>query len=179
VALVIRIGPYQEWTEPDSLGRTWTGHFPRMTQQEAYQAGRGAWKLGPRALTERFALIVGGDRVRAVVEIEQFQDEPDERRSFTGKVLDDSHPVHKAYYGQPDPSGSMSRNPIAYADLPEEREFRTCACGCGEQTQRDFAPGHDQRAIHDRIRGHFGGSTLRFLEWFDANIDSGPERASA
>ena len=22
---------------------------------------------------------------------------------------------------------------------------RSCTCGCGETTQRDFAPGHDQR----------------------------------
>ncbi len=172
MALIIRIAAYHELAEPDSLGRTWVGHFPRMTQKEAYEAGRGVWKLGPRATAERFALIVGGDKVRAVVKIERWYDEPDDRRSFTGTVLDDSHPVHKATYGLPDPSGSASRNPIAYAELAEEREFRVCACGCGEQTQRDFAQGHDQRAIHNRIRQHFGGSTLAFLEWFDATIEA-------
>ena len=175
MALVIRIGSYTEHSEPDTLGRTWTGYFPRMTETEAYEAGRGVWVLGPRSLGERFALIVGGGSngdglVRAVVEIDDFHDEPDSnRRSFTGTVLDAAHPIHEAYLGTTDPSGSRSRNPIAYAELPEEREYkqRHCACGCGTETRNDFAAGHDLRAIQQRIGESFDGSTVRFLEWFD------------
>ncbi|MCU1628649.1 MAG: hypothetical protein JWP64_3598 [Pseudonocardia sp.] len=40
-----------------------------------------------------------------------------------------------------------------------------CACGCSQETKRDFTPGHDQKVIHDRIRTQFAGSTLRFTGW--------------
>jgi len=42
-----------------------------------------------------------------------------------------------------------------------------CACGCGETTDRDFAPGHELRAIQARIRQHFGGSALALIQWID------------
>lgn len=179
MALIIRIGSYHELTSTDSLGRDWAGWFPRMTEQEAYEAGRGAWKLGPRADQETFAVIVGGKTVRAVVEIESITDpDEDDRRSLIGHVLEPGHPLREAYYDQPDPSTSTSRNPIGYTELPEELEFRMrdCACGCGTQTKRDFAPGHDQKAIHDRIKTHFDGSTLTFIHWMDQH---GPAATAA
>lgn len=40
-----------------------------------------------------------------------------------------------------------------------------CLCGCGEVVRVDFAPGHDQRAIHARV-GKFG-SVAKFIQWFD------------
>lgn len=173
MALMIRIAGYHDLSEPDTLGRTWAGYFPRMTEQEAYEAGRGVWRLGPRADTERFALIVGGDVVRSVVEIDELVNDPvdEARRSIVGTVLTDGHPMREAYLGGADPSGSRSRNPIAYTELPEERDFklRYCACGCGTETKGEFAPGHDLRAIQQRIGESFDGSTVRFLEWFDTH----------
>lgn len=47
--------------------------------------------------------------------------------------------------------------------------MNTCACGCGQQTQKEqnWIPGHDHRAIHERIkRDH--GNVARFIEWYDA-----------
>jgi hypothetical protein len=32
---------------------------------------------------------------------------------------------------------------------------------------RSFLPGHDQRAVHERIARQWGG-TLGFMDWFDA-----------
>ncbi len=54
-------------------------------------------------------------------------------------------------------------------ELPEEGPFRTrsCACGCGQETDRDFAPGHELKAIQARIREHFGGSALALIQWID------------
>lgn len=43
-----------------------------------------------------------------------------------------------------------------------------CACGCGTPVPagRNFAQGHDQRAIYARV--HQIGTTVEFLAWFDA-----------
>lgn len=48
------------------------------------------------------------------------------------------------------------RNPVTYVADPVEQ--RTCACGCdGPVTGgRVFLPGHDQRAIHERIARQWG-----------------------
>lgn len=179
MALTVRIGSYKTLDAPDSLGRNWTGWFPRMTEVEAYEAGRGAWKLGPRAEDETFALIVkgNGDRtVLAAVEIDNVTAaDRDGRRSIVGRVLTEGHPVRDTYLGRRDPLANESRNPVGYVDLPEEEQFRlrACACGCGTETKRDFAPGHDQKAIHDRIRTHFEGSTLAFIHWMDRHGPAG------
>jgi hypothetical protein len=178
MALVIRISPYQELSTPDTLDRTWAGYFPGMTEEQAYEAGRGVWTLGPQADDERFAMIVAGHKgagtVRAVVEIDEIHNDKEVagKRYFTGRVLPAGHPLREAYLGQPDPSGSTSQNPIAYArNLPEEEGFllRDCLCGCGAQMRRAFAPGHDQRAINDRVARYFGGSAAAFIQWIDAN----------
>jgi hypothetical protein len=102
----------------------------------------------------------------------------DGRRSIVGRVLTDGHPVRDAYLHRRDPLDNESRNPVGYVELPEEEQFRlrACACGCGTETKRDFAPGHDQKAIHDRIKAHFEGSTLAFIHWMD---QYGPAAASA
>jgi hypothetical protein len=50
--------------------------------------------------------------------------------------------------------------------MSDSNEGSPCACGCGAVAVRgDFAPGHDQRAIHDRIRKV--GTVREFIEWFD------------
>jgi len=35
------------------------------------------------------------------------------------------------------------------------------------KTERDFAPGHELKAIQARIREHFGGSALALIQWID------------
>jgi hypothetical protein len=50
----------------------------------------------------------------------------------------------------------------------------TPACGCGETSDRRFAPGHEFRAIQARIRDHFSGSPLALIQW----IDNHPQPAS-
>jgi hypothetical protein len=44
-----------------------------------------------------------------------------------------------------------------------------CACGCGKDVLKDFYHGHDQRALHARIRKI--GTVREFIEWFDATYD--------
>ncbi|MGH9127726.1 MAG: hypothetical protein ACRDY2_01885 [Acidimicrobiales bacterium] len=68
------------------------------------------------------------------------------------------------------------RNPITYVDTALDR--RACACGCGVVVvARDFLPGHDQRAIHERISQL--GSVIEFLRWFDTTFEAGSAAAAS
>ena len=74
--------------------------------------------------------------------------------------------MYDRYVGKPSPIEKPGRNPIAYFDADEDN--RQCLCGCGTElagTNRDFAPGHDQKAVHERVAKV--GSVAEFLEWFD------------
>jgi hypothetical protein len=180
MAARFKLGSY-ETVQDDPLGRPYVGFFPRMTEQEAWDAGRGVWRMSAgKAAREKFALIVGEGVVRAVGQVTGFAVHGD-RIELQGHVLGEGHPVRDAYLGKPDPVGTGSQNPVGYCDLPEEQPFilSPCHCGCGQDTDRDFLPGHDVRAMQARVRQHFGGSPLKFLQWVDAQLASTapPEQA--
>ncbi|WP_198359182.1 hypothetical protein [Streptomyces fildesensis] len=175
MAIRIKLGDYQRVTN-DVLGRDAIGFFPRMTQGEALEAGRGVWRLDTRfASRERFALVVGQGLVRAVAEITAVTDYDTDRgrkKALEVDLLGPGHPMYDTYIDQPDPLPNQSQNSIKYGDLPEEIPFRTreCACGCGESTTFGFIPGHELRAIQARVREHFGGSALAFITWLDTEL---------
>jgi hypothetical protein len=106
-----------------------------------------------------------------VVEIEEIETippkDPDRsaKRAIRGRVLDAADPTCALLIGRP---VDAHRNPVTYMDDPG-RGAKTCACGCGESVtgKSDFLPGHDQRAIHERIARQWE-DTLGFIEWFDA-----------
>jgi hypothetical protein len=180
VVLRIKLGDYRTVTG-DPLGRSYIGYFPRMTEAEAWEAGRGMWKLSARTVArERFAMIVGDGRVRAIAEIGAVVP-VDDRKALTGELLTAGHPLYDAYIGTPDPLANDSQNSITYGDLPGEVELRLrpCGCGCGQDTERDFVPGHEMRAIQQRVRVHFDGSTTAFLAWLDAALHSERTASSA
>lgn len=166
----ITLGPRKVEAPGDPLGRAHYGWSEDMTEDECYRDNRGHWALGARADTERYALFsardsAGTKRVRAAIEIEGIEDVGNGRRAMRGRVLRPGHPVHDEYVGGPalvDPA----RNPVSYVDSALDDQTY-CACGCGEPTtlSRDFLPGHDQRAIHERIARV--GTVRDFLRWFD------------
>lgn len=87
---------------------------------------------------------------------------------FAGQILRAGDPVHDKFVGGGDPTDSVSRFPVLY--LPDAVDAATCRCGCGKTVGRgEWLQGHDQRAIHERIRADFGGSVSRFIDWYDAN----------
>lgn len=175
MSIRLKLGNYEP-VQGDPLGRVAVGYFPRMTEEEAWAAGRGLWKMSTeKAGRQRFAVIVGEGLVRAVGEITGVTVHGD-RVALDGDVLPAGHPVRDAWIGRDDPVVNGSQNPIGYAELPEEAAFiyRPCACGCGETTNRDFRPGHEVRALQARVRQHFGGSVLAFLHWVDDTLS--PDR---
>ncbi|MBB4932860.1 hypothetical protein F4561_003680 [Lipingzhangella halophila] len=178
MAIRFKIESYRP-TPDDPIGRTGVGYFPRMTEAEAWEAGSGTWKVDrAKADREQFALVVGADRVLAITRLSATYATGDARIAFEGELLTAGHPLYERYIGQPDPLANGSRNPIAYGQIDGEEEFldRGCACGCGTETASVFAPGHDHRAVMQRVRDHFDGSILSFIRWVDAELerDSGP-----
>ncbi|NMO90413.1 hypothetical protein [Actinomycetospora sp. TBRC 11914] len=169
MAIRVKLGRYER-ADDDPLGRARLGWFPRMTEQEIWDAGRGLWRLNQNvAGRERFALVVTPEGlVGAAAEIRSVTPYGD-RKALDGAVLGPGHPLRDAYVGRPDPLANNSQNRITYGALPEEAALRdlTCACGCGTPTTAEFVAGHDVRAVRDRVRRHFAGSTADFLTWLD------------
>lgn len=166
----ITLGPEVLDPKDDELDRSRTGFSADMTQAELYEASRGCWVLGNRADRERFALVSYGGVVRLAIEIERLERQSATgRRAIEGRILEPGHPVHDAFVGGEAPVGRV-RNPITYLDTALDR--RPCACGCERRVLAgDFLPGHDQRAIHERISRL--GSVIDFLRWFDATFEAG------
>ena len=121
-----------------------------------------------------------GQKVLAVAEVEgltptgllqgQALTQRGDRFALEGHPLAAGHPLHDAYIGRPDPLANQSQNSDTYGSLPEEGPLltRPCACGSGQETARDFAQGHDMKAVQQRVREHFGGSVLALIRWIDS-----------
>lgn len=163
--------------EQDGLGRPYVGYEPGMSQDEMYEANHGEWAIGARGQKERYALFSFGRTVIQAVEIDSLErttlygrnpeEKRDDRYTIHGKILSKGHPVFDRYVGHPSPV-SAARNPVRYF---EDTDFdgeagQPCRCGCGEMTTGgDFVPGHDQKAIHERIARI--GTVAEFLDWMD------------
>jgi hypothetical protein len=139
-------------TDPreDAFGRSQIGWTEGLSDQQLHDVARGTWVMpGERVERERFAVVSGEVIIRQAMEIDRVVDTPDGRRAFEGRILGPGHPVYDHYVGKPAPNGAQ-QNPITYFKSPLDN--RKCNCGCGKPIERgDFLPGHDQRAIHERI----------------------------
>lgn len=150
----------------DDLGRDRLGFAETMSPLALYDANHGCWKLGPRAQTERFYIASFEGIVRQAVEIESVELAAlrSDRSVIHGRILEAGHPVYDRYVGQVSPVQGV-RNPITYIN-DAAADTRPCRCGCGDTvTGKDFLPGHDQTALHDRVRQI--GTVSDFLDWFD------------
>lgn len=151
------------------LPRQHAGWDPTLTDDQVCEAARGWWRLNQRAEQERHAIVVAGDKVVLAIRISEWAPQrDDQRRAFAGTILKRGDPVYDKFVGKPDPATSTSRFPVLY--LADELDQATCRCGCGEIVARgEWVQGHDQRAIHRRIREDFNGSVSAFIDWYDAN----------
>ncbi|MGW6241793.1 hypothetical protein [Streptomyces sp. NPDC055094] len=153
----------------DELGRDRIGYGPTMSPLALYDATHGTWHLGERAHRERFALITHDGRGVLAVAIDRVEPadpgpQGSGRSVIHGEILTTGHPMYDAYVGAPSPIPPQ-RNPVGYFDAPEEQT--ACACGCDEPLPagKHFASGHDQTALHERVRQL--GSVVDFIAWFD------------
>ena len=160
--------------DQDRMGRDWVGWDPTLAPEVIFERNRGIWFLGPRAERERYVTFSVDGHIRLAAEIDEIvtipPKGPDKRMksAVVGRVLEAGDPAFEFFIGRPVDS---YRNPVSYIDDPDDSQagLRTCACGCGMPVSghRDFVPGHDQRAVHERITRQWG-NTLGFIEWFDA-----------
>jgi hypothetical protein len=161
----IKLSDLKKADPADPMGREWHGFSEQVSAQELFDNNRGRWVLGKRAEREQHAVFsyTGDHTVKFVAEIDGFE-EFDGKRAIIGRVLPQDHPVAARWLGRPSPDSF--RNPTTYH--PDGDGPTRCACGCGEpmKSGRAFSPGHDQRAIHERIEEQWG-DTLGFIRWFD------------
>ncbi|KAB7835594.1 hypothetical protein FRZ00_27125 [Streptomyces mobaraensis] len=108
--LQIRLGHQRPAPAGDVLGRTVIGWRPGMTETDAWETGRGLWRLHPqRALARGEAQIIApGQMVLAVAEITGITRHRD-RYALEGRLLSGD-----ARVGKLTTTPHPSRNPIAY-----------------------------------------------------------------
>jgi hypothetical protein len=163
--LHITLGP-ERTVDPaeDELGRDRVGFSPTMSDLALYDANHGCWKLGERAAQEDFMIVSFEGIVRQAIEIDSIERvERGSRSVVHGRILAAGHPVYDRYVGKESPVQGM-RNPVTYFE--DDSDQRPCRCGCGGLVAgREFLQGHDQAAIHQRIKQI--GTVSEFLTWFD------------
>ena len=165
----------------DDMSRMIIGWSERQSPQETYEMNRGVWLLGTRAQRERYATFSHDGQVKVAVRIDGLEEIPSKvagarsKSAIIGHVLDESEPAFADLISL---SVDGHRNPVTYLDEPGGAA-RTCACGCGAPVggSRAFLPGHDQRAVHERIAQEWG-TTLDFIIWFDATYRRGGQGAN-
>lgn len=148
----------------DELGRDRVGFKDTMSPGALYDANHGCWKLGARASKEQYMVVSFEGVIRQAVRIERIEPVGTRGRSVVyGQVLEPGDAVYDKYVSKESPIQGV-RNPVTYFD--DDVDAAPCRCGCGGSVSgRDFLPGHDQTALHDRIRQI--GSVADFLDWFD------------
>jgi hypothetical protein len=152
--LTIALGAYQTFPE-DEFGKSSAGWRPGLSDEQVYA----------RADHERYALFTAKGIVVLAIEIGGISDlDPDGRRTITGTVLQPGNPVYDKYVGEDAPVGK-SQNPVQYIDSPFDRTECACGCGTANPSGRTFVPGHDQKALHERIAKV--GGVAAFITWFD------------
>jgi hypothetical protein len=108
--LQIQLGPAREAAPGDGLGRTRIGCWPGMTEDQAWESGRGIWKFNAdRALAQDEAQIVTtAGTVLAVAQITGISKHGD-RYALQGRLLRGD-----ARVGRPTATPHRSRNSVAY-----------------------------------------------------------------
>jgi hypothetical protein len=161
------------WTDPGTGKRVTVWAFVMVLSHSRHMFVRPVVRMDQRAWSEAHVeafRFFGGVPARIVpdnlatgVERADLYDPKLNR----GDILAPGDPVYDKFVGKPDPATSTSRFPVLY--LADPLDGGVCRCGCGQPVARgDWVQGHDQRAIHDRIRADFGGSVSRFIDWYDS-----------
>lgn len=178
----------------DPLKRDRVGFKETMSPIALYDANHGTWVLGPKAWKERYALFTFGGVVRQAVEISSIEkvihreptDTRDDRSVIHGTILDEGHPVYDRYVGKTSPVQGV-RNPVTYFDDDIDyfdddiddaaSDSQPCRCGCGGGVvvNKEFLAGHDQTALHARVKQI--GTVAEFLDWFDVVRGARPATA--
>jgi hypothetical protein len=157
----------------DPMDRPGAGWRSDMTPQQIWDWNRGHYPFVlARALREQYATmsIRGGEVVAAarITDIENVgpvvHRRAGDQYALVGDVLRPGDPEY-------DRLMSMTIAPhrwFTYIDDGTQLPAFTCVCGCGAAVRGpdQFASGHAQRAVAERISRRWG-SAVEFVKWFD------------
>jgi hypothetical protein len=173
----IRLVPYRDSTPKDAaadpINRPGSGWRPDMTEQQIWDWNRGYYPFVPaRAKREQYATmsIRGGEVVVAarITDLKNIGPVPPMRQrdqyALVGDVL---KPGDRDYSRLTDMIIAPHRW-FTYIDDGTQLPQFTCLCRCGAAVREpdQFASGHAQRAVTERI-GRRWGSAVQFVKWFD------------
>lgn len=154
--------------DPSIWNRAWAGYDPHASDTVNFEQNRGVWNIAAaRGNRERIATMSLRHVIRIVAEIERIEDIPlhagGVKQAIVGRILGRGDPDYDRLFNV---GIEPFRNPVRY--LPDNDADSVCLCGCGTElpTGRRWVPGHDQRALHDRVTEGWG-SVERFVRWYD------------
>lgn len=158
--------------DPSGWNRAWAGYDPDASDEVNFEHNRGPWTLafwhGGR---ERIATMSFGHVVRIVADIDHLEDvvlpSGSVKHALVGSVLRPGDRDYDRLVGSVIP---VFRNPVHY--MPDIETVCLCGCGIVLASARRWAPGHDQRALHDRVRAKWG-SIEEFIRWYDTDHATG------
>jgi hypothetical protein len=177
----IRLIPYRdsspEQATVDPIDWPGGGWKPDHTPEQIWNCNRGYYPFEPaRVMREQYATMsVRGGKVVVAARLSGIQNvgpvPPRDRDQYAlvGEVLKPADPEYDRLMGMMIPPHRW----FTYIDDGTQLPEFTCLCGCGTPVRgpNQFASGHGQRAITDRITRRWG-STVEFVKWFDGP-DSG------
>lgn len=148
-------------TDPgqDAMGRSWWGYDPDRSKAELWAQNRGVYGLGTTRLEEeRYASLSYRGEVLLVAEITGWEPFTDPgsgvvKKALVGDVLDESHPVSRAFRAQTVPA---VRNPVGYFDDEDWGAGRTGVAGTDASAGASAAVGSEGATDAPR-RAHSGG----------------------
>ncbi|MDV6278783.1 hypothetical protein R3Q06_36060 [Rhodococcus erythropolis] len=153
-------------SDPAGWNRTWAGYDPDADDEVNFEHNRGLWTLAPwHGSRERIATMSVGHVVRIVADIDGIEGVTlpggSVKHALVGRVLRPGDPDHDRFVGTVVPA---YRNPVHY--LPGSDAMCLCGCGIVLSSARRWVPGHDQRALHKRVRERWG-TIEHFVSWYD------------
>ena len=113
-----RVEHTPEQIATDSLGRSWCGYDPTVSDEVLWEHNRGRWVLNSARLAkERYATFVHGGEVVAAFEIDGYERVSDPgphgtKVALIGRPLESSNPVHRRLVGCP--AIHTGRNAVNY-----------------------------------------------------------------
>lgn len=112
--LQIRIADYTS-VEDDDLGRESIGYFPGITPEDAWEAGRGVWRLDVNRIIKNGISLVRIINTKGLILAEAYItgfDRYGDRVALNGVLLKDSPNIGKITEVE-----QTSRNSVAYIEL--------------------------------------------------------------
>ncbi|WP_420176790.1 hypothetical protein [Luteococcus sp. OSA5] len=140
MAININLGPRQD-VEPltQPIPRTFVGFDPKMSDEQLWNANRGAWELPEEAFQKQFATFSHDGTIRLVAELEGIENVEQDGKSvhaLMGRLLHRGDPVRDALVGK---AVEDTESEIGFIDTTELDEMKAAErYAPSERSRRTF-----------------------------------------